>query len=373
MFCRGCRADEDRRRGTFPPEAASFRRTAIRSAGSIRDAPVAVLRSMAAVRGPRSPPALGVVTVVGADQAAMSPPTAPTQGEKAISMRSWLQLSDLGLAQKIDYAEKNGAESDTALNDFAAVRAHLSRLAWDAYAEAIGDRGTLAGTGVMCFPLGDDVAHRLIDAFAQSPHLKMQRDDFAIGYMADRGQAACDHLNRANDYHEWMPEMAAVVDSVLAAMTSKLEVALAIRSGSCRAVSSIFCRTPASPASTWTAWSCSIRKLFLLPRGATREIGTAAGSACATAKSVIESTRPVMVLFGARRVARPPPGAATTPDDELDLAPAPTTSARAFYAGLNGWYPWFPTKATFLEGTRTAARIAGARESRGLWQRLFCA
>jgi len=288
-------------------------------------------------------------------------------------MRSWLQLSDLGLAQKIDYAEKNGAESDTALNDFAAVRAHLSRLAWDAYAEAIGcDRGTLAGTGVMCFPLGDDVAHRLIDAFAQSPHLKMQRDDFAIGYVADRGQAACDHLNRANDYHEWMPEMAAVVDSVLAAMTSKLEVALG---HPFRVVSSrVFDLLPNTGIAGrhLDGWPSSIRKLFLLPRGATREIGTTWFRLRDGQESVIESTRPVMVLFENSVVWHAPrPAQQLRPTIELDLAPAPTTSARAFYAGLNGWYPWFPTEATFLEGTRTAAQIAGARESRGLWQRLL--
>jgi hypothetical protein len=118
-------------------------------------------------------------------------------------MHEWLQLSDVSLAQKIDYGEKNFAETDPTLNDFVNVRAHLSRLAWNAYAEAIKcDRGLIARTGVMNWPLEPDTAGRLVEAFVDSPKTKIRPDDFALGYMASRTAESCDHLNRANDYHE---------------------------------------------------------------------------------------------------------------------------------------------------------------------------
>jgi hypothetical protein len=42
------------------------------------------------------------------------------------------------------------------------------------------------------------------------------------------------------------------------------------------------------------------------------------------------------------------------PTIELDFAPARETSFEPYYAGTNGWYPWFPTEAGLLEGTRIA-------------------
>ena len=37
-----------------------------------------------------------------------------------------------------------------------------------------------------------------------------------------------------------------------------------------------------------------------------------------------------------------------------EAAPDTGISADAFFAGLAGWYPWFPTEASLLEGTRLA-------------------
>jgi hypothetical protein len=58
------------------------------------------------------------------------------------SVRDWLELSDLELAQRTDYEEKNGPAGDAAMARFSAIRAHLSRVAWNAYAAALDcDRG----------------------------------------------------------------------------------------------------------------------------------------------------------------------------------------------------------------------------------------
>jgi hypothetical protein len=45
---------------------------------------------------------------------------------------------------------------------------------------------------------------------------------------------------------------------------------------------------------------------------------------------------------------------ALRPTVEFDILPARATSLDPFFAGLAGWYPWFPTEAGLLEGTRLA-------------------
>jgi hypothetical protein len=56
-----------------------------------------------------------------------------------------------------------------------------------------------------------------------------------------------------------------------------------------------------------------------------------------------------------------------------DSGPISKTVPQAYYAGLNGCYPWFPTEASFLQGTQAAAQIAAAKAERrgGLLRRLI--
>jgi hypothetical protein len=288
-------------------------------------------------------------------------------------MRNWLQLSDSALLEKIDQSEKNSAESDTTCKDFHAVREHLSRLAWNSYAAALNcDNGPISKVGVAIHPLGREIADRLMAAYEQSRPMAMKRDDFAIGYVANRTQASCDHLNRANTYREMTPGLTEAVGLALKEVAPIIETDIGhpFRVASIRA----FDLTPSTgiEGRHLDGWPPSIRKVFLLPKGANRRTGTTWFRRRDGTEIVVDNDEPMMVVFENSVVWHAPqPSSTGRPTVEIIILPTALTEARPYYAGINGSYPWFPTDAALLEGTRMAAQIASATGGRGLWQRLL--
>jgi hypothetical protein len=288
-------------------------------------------------------------------------------------MRNWLQLGDSALLEKIDQSEKNSAETDTTLKDFRAVREHLSRLAWISYAAALNcDSGPLSKVGVAIHPLRREIADRLMAAYDQSPTTAMKRDDFAIGYMANPTQASCDHLNKANKYREVTPGLTEAIGLALeeVAPIVEREIGHPFRVASIRA----FDLMPGTgiEGRHVDGWPPAIRKVFLLSKGANRRTGTTWFRKRDGTEVVVDSDEPMMVVFENSVVWHSPqPSSAARPTIEIDILPAAVTEARPYYAGINGWYPWFPTEASLLEGTRMAAQIACATGARGLWRRLL--
>jgi hypothetical protein len=70
---------------------------------------------------------------------------------------------------------------------------------------------------------------------------------------------------------------------------------------------------------------------------------------------VLESEKPIWVIFENSVVLHAPIcGAALRPTIEFDFLPASRTSLDPVFAGLAGWYPWFPTEDGLLQGTRIA-------------------
>jgi hypothetical protein len=287
-------------------------------------------------------------------------------------MRDWLELSDLALAQKIDYTEKNGAETDPVLAGFIAVRAHLSMLAWNAYAEPLNcDSGPMAKAGVTTMAMDDDLGESLMAAFAASPPALLQRDDFAIGYVSNRTQESCDHLNRANDYRAMTDGMTAILDRAMERLAPQIEQTLGhpFRIVSTRSFE-LKPRTGIEGRHL-DGWPPSLRKMFFLPRGASPELGSTWFRRRDGREIVVESSGPVILLVENSVVWHAPrPAQQRRPTIELNLAPAPRTVPQTWYAGLNGFYPWFPSEASFLQGTRAAAQIAASAERRSLLQRL---
>jgi hypothetical protein len=288
-------------------------------------------------------------------------------------MRNWMQLSDLALAERIDYEEKNGPENAAWLRDFAVARGHLSRLAWDAYADALNcDSGPIAATGVRIWPLDARLAADLADTFARSPTVPLRPDDFAFGYFASSSRAMCDHLNRANSYRAVGGEMTARLDELLHHTGAEIEQVIGhpFRVASTRA----FDLLPNTDVGGrhLDGWPPSIRKLFVLPNGATARSGTTWFRGRNDKELVVHSEQPIMLLFENSLVWHAPqPSQERRPTIELDIVPAATTSLASFYAGLNGWYPWFPTRSLHLQGTRMAANLSLGREPDGFWRRLI--
>ncbi|MBV8192458.1 MAG: hypothetical protein JO339_34875 [Alphaproteobacteria bacterium] len=288
-------------------------------------------------------------------------------------MRQLLKCNDLQLAQKVHEMEKYGPEDDPVLGRFRALRTDLSRMSWNSFVAALGDcdAGPLARTGVMTFPLDEGFAARLAKILLESPRTEMRRDDFAMGWVGTAA-AQCEYLNACNEYRAFTPEGMALIAEFLQTIGPGLEKTLGhrFRIGSMRQ----FQLVPERVASGrhLDGWPVAIRKLFILPQGCGRSTSTTWFRQRDGQQLELESDKPIWVVFENSVVWHAAVSAkALRPTVEFDLLPARETSLKPFYAGLAGWYPWFPTEASLLEGTRLAlAQCFPEQPDKGLKSRL---
>ncbi len=270
-------------------------------------------------------------------------------------MRELLALSDADLVRAIDAREKLARDGDVALDRFQALRSKFSRIAWDSFGAALGcDSGPIAATGVAVFPLDPALADRLLAAMMASPKTSMRPADFAPGHM-QTAPAHCDYMNLCNEYRVLERRSMSLLGEFMAAVGPTLErhVGHPFRIVSARQ----FRLVPRDVAADdhVDGWPPSIRKLFILPRGAGTRLGTTRFRLRNGELLTLETDRPVWVIFENSVVWHAPvTGAELRPTLELDIAPAAQTSLEPVDAGLAGWYPWFPTEAGLLEGTRMA-------------------
>src|SRR5262249_26280539 len=144
--------------------------------------------------------------------------------------------------------------------------------------------GPIARTGVLTWTFESASADRIDEAFTRSPKTRMRRDDFALGYFANRTAEACDHLNRANDYREWTPEMAGLVDGLLAHdLGERIGDALGHPYRVVSARSFDLIPGTGIAGRHLDGWPLSLRKLFILPHGASKRTGP--GSVGVTGRS----------------------------------------------------------------------------------------
>jgi hypothetical protein len=286
----------------------------------------------------------------------------------------WLKLSDLALAQKVDYEEKYGPQESSDFVAFVAARAELSRIAWNSFASALRcDRGPIAKTGLIWRPLEEQTAQRLNDILQASPPTLLKRDDFALGYLSNSTTGLVDYFNACNEYRAITPELTAALTDLLATIGPDIEQALGhpFRIGSTHQFQ---LRPSQKPAFRHLDhWPVSIRKVFILPRGAGGKLGTTWFRMRNGQEIVLDTDKPIWVIFENSVVWHAPVSSeALRPTIELDLVPAAETSFDPFYAGINGLYPWFPTEEGLLEGTRTAIKMSAGDQPkrRGLFDRL---
>ena len=270
-------------------------------------------------------------------------------------MRELLQYPDIRLAEEIDALEKHAREDDRELGRFRAVRSELSRIAWSAFSAALDcDSGPLSRTGVMVFPLDESLAAQLLAALLESRKTPLRHDDFALGYVSTAASQS-DYMNACNEYRELAPRSLALLTQFLAANGAMIEQAIGhpFRIGSTRQFQ-LVPRDVAADRHT-DGWPTAIRKVFILPQGAGRRSGTTWFCQRNGQELTIESEKPIWVIFENSVVLHAPIcGAALRPTIEFDFLPASKTSLDPVFAGLAGWYPWFPTQEGLLEGTRIA-------------------
>ena len=283
-------------------------------------------------------------------------------------MREFLDLSDLDLVQKIDELEKSGTDGDATFSRFQSMRSDLSRIAWHSYADALGcDAGPMSKTGVMIFPVARALAERLLAALLDAPRTAMRPHDFSLGYMRT-APSQCEYMNNCNEYRQMTPRSLALLAEFLSSTAPTLEQNIGhhFRIASSRQ----FQLAPREVAadSHVDGWPTAIRKLFILPCGAGPHLGTTWFRQRDGKEFILESENPIWVIFENSVVWHAPvTGTAMRPTLEIDILPAKTTCLDPVDAGLAGWYPWFPTESSLLEGTRMAAAECFVDKTAGRW------
>ena len=86
-----------------------------------------------------------------------------------------------------------------------------------------------------------------------------------------------------------------------------------------------------------------MRKAFILPNGATRETGTTWFRLRNGQEITFDHPDPCLLLFENSIVEHAAvAGTHERPTIEIDIVPARRTCPTPVYAGIDGWYPWFP-------------------------------
>ena len=259
------------------------------------------------------------------------------------------------MAERLHQWEARSPDDDAAFEQFRRNRAILSREAWQSLTDELGcDSGPLAEVGVMVFPLDGDLARRLLQALLASPRIKMQRKNFALGYVST-SFAQCDYLNASNQYRQLSPASRALLDEFLATAGPMVEAAIGhpFRIASTRQ----FQLVPNRPAADrhLDGWPVAMRKIFVLPEGCGKRSSTTWFRRRDGEEFTLESDKPIWVLFENSVVLHAPiSGVALRPTIEFDIVPARQTSFEVVDAGLGGWYPHFPTETELHAATRQA-------------------
>ena len=224
------------------------------------------------------------------------------------------------------------------------ARANLSREAWDLF--SIGcDSGPIAKLGVAWLPISQTWADRFLAVLNASEPTNLRREDYSDGYFATLSPVILNFLNIVNDYRVVSPTLLAALREFLAehgrCITQWLGHPWRISS-----VRQFNLRPITEPGSRHVdGWPPALRKMFILPGGASARSGTTWFRLRDGSELQLDHPSPCMVLFENNVCEHAMmPGPDFRPTIELNLVPARETSLEPVYAGINGWYPWFPEK-----------------------------
>jgi hypothetical protein len=100
-------------------------------------------------------------------------------------------------------------------------------------------------------------------------------------------------------------------------------------------------------------WPTGLKKLFIYPNGANREIGTTYIRTRSGDEVVLDLPPRSWLLFEnsvvMHQAVLPTAKSGNRQTIEIDIAPSLVTDPRLVDAGINGWYPWFPWNKQALE------------------------
>lgn len=225
---------------------------------------------------------------------------------------------------------------------FRVARARLSREAWDEVSVGC-DSGPIAKTGVVWQPLSRQWAERLVAVVESSPSALVERGDYIDGYFATLEANILNYLNVVNDYRAVTPALTTALREFLTECGPQITQLVAhpwrvcsVRQFNLRSTTEIGSRHV-------DGWPPAMRKIFILPGGASAKTGTTWFRLRDGTEMLFDHPAPCWVMFENNVVLHAiSPGTGNRSTIELDLVPSRETSLEPLYAGINGWYPWFP-------------------------------
>jgi hypothetical protein len=217
----------------------------------------------------------------------------------------------------------------------------LSNLAW--WPASIGcDRGPIARTGVAMGKLGPAWSARFLREMETAPVTSLV-PEHRWGYFSENRPRDLEHLNRVNEYRTVRPSLLAALRDFLAEKRAEFDACLG-HSWRVASLRAFYLRAGGVAGGRhFDGWPVAIRKVFILPNGATPRTGTTWFRLRDGCELLVDHPEPLWMIFeNSQAQHQLVPGAEPRPTIELNLVPARQTSIEPNFVGLNCWYPFYP-------------------------------
>jgi hypothetical protein len=217
----------------------------------------------------------------------------------------------------------------------------LSNLSWWPVSRGCDD-GPISRTGLSVHAMSEAWRERFLaemQAAAPVPLVAERR----WGYFSENRPRELAHLNSANEYRAITPGLLAALRAFLDERKGEIDAALG-HSWRVASVRQFYLRPGGTPGGRhYDGWPLAIRKLFILPNGATPRTGSTWFRLRDGSELVVDEPRPIWMLFENSQILHAlVPGEVPRPTIELNLVPARRTSTEPLNAGMNCWYPFYP-------------------------------
>jgi hypothetical protein len=221
-----------------------------------------------------------------------------------------------------------------------------SSLVWRVWSRGC-DRGPVSRTGVATELLSPAWVARFMAETDSELRATITVEETRPLYFTELRPAELEDLNRVNEYRAVIPSLLQTLEDLLKESRSRIDGYL---DHPCRVASvrQFYLRPGERPEGQpgdkhYDGWPPSIRKLFILPAGATPRTGTSWFRLRDGMETLLDEQRPLWSIFENSRVLHAlTPGKMPRPTIELNIVPARRTPTDPAYVGINAWYSRFP-------------------------------